>query len=140
MILKGKSGADGGREYAARFEAYVEERQASGTLPWAAGGKLNRSTMANELGFGRDVFRTNPVIAERLAAIEGDAQHVSAVDEADERAAGARSQREAVALEKVKELQERLATSEEECRYLKNELRKLGYVDLILPDVGRMPW
>jgi len=140
MSLKGKSGADTGREYAERFEAYVGERQTSGTLPWAAGGKLNRSAMAQELGFGRDVFRTNPAIAKRLAEIEGDPQHVGAVDEADERAAGARSQREAAALERVKELQERLATSEEENRYLKDQLRKLGYVDLTLPDIGRMPW
>nr|WP_319485232.1 hypothetical protein [uncultured Cohaesibacter sp.] len=58
MSLKGKNGADAGREYADKFQAYIENGKSTGTLPWSSNGKLNRSKMAQDLKFGRDVFRT----------------------------------------------------------------------------------
>lgn len=139
MSAKGMSGAEAGKVYAERFVAYIEERQASGTLPWGPDGKLIRSVLSRDLGVNRDVFRTNPTIRDRLAEIEGSVNR-SAVAAADERASGHRSQREVAAVEKVKELQGKVAQIEEENRYLKAEMRKRGYVDLTLPNSGRLPW
>ena len=140
MSLKGKNGADAGREYADKFQAYIENGKSTGTLPWSSNGKLNRSKMAQDLKFGRDVFRTNPAIAEILANIEGNPSHQTNVSETNTQASGAKTRREADAIDQVKKLQERLATVEEENRYLKDQMRKKGYADLTLPDIGRMPW
>ena len=96
--------------------------------------------MAQDLKFGRDVFRTNPAIAEILANIEGNPSHQTNVSETNTQASGAKTRREADAIDQVKKLQERLATVEEENRYLKDQMRKKGYADLTLPDIGRMPW
>ncbi|WP_036291800.1 hypothetical protein [Methylosinus sp. PW1] len=139
MSVKGMSGAEAGKVYAERFLVYIAEREASGTLPWGPDGKLIRSVMVRDLGVNRDVFRTNPTIRDRLAEIEGSVNR-SALAAADQRASGHRSQKEVVAVEKVKELQGKIAQIEEENRYLKAELRKKGYVDLTLPNSGRLPW
>jgi hypothetical protein len=140
MSLKGINGAVAGKANAERFLAYIEERRANGTLPWGADGKLIRSVMAQDLQCNRDVFRTNPLIQEKLAEVEGDPDNREGVAEADGRAAGTRSQREVMANEKAKELQAKVAQLEEENRYLKAQLRAKGYADLTLPDVGRLPW
>ncbi|CAH2605887.1 conserved protein of unknown function (plasmid) [Rhodovastum atsumiense] len=140
MSLKGINGADAGKANADRFLAYIEERRANGTLPWGADGKLIRSVMAQDLQCNRDVFRTNPVIRQKLAEVEGASEHRESLGDADARAAGERSRREVMANEKAKELQARVAQLEEENRYLKAQLRAKGYADLTLPDVGRLPW
>lgn len=140
MSLKGRNGVEAGRENAKRFLAYIEERQASGSLPLTADGKLIRAVMERELGIARDSFRTNPVIRDRIAEIEGGVVQRAGEDKVDARASGSRSFRDVKDAEELKRLRAKVAQLEEENRYLKAEMRRLGYADLQLPDAGRLPW
>ena len=59
------SGQELARENAARFTAWVAEREARGDyLDYVRRGKLHRSDVATELGFGRSAFAQNPAIKE----------------------------------------------------------------------------
>ena len=140
MSLKGLNGSAAGKQYAKRFFDYLEEGVSKGTLPFGADGKLIRSAMAQELGFNRDVFRTNPLIKAKLAEIEGAPRQRSGALDVESRAAGQILPAESQAQAHIKELQSKLLLVEEECRYLKEQLRRLGFSDLQQPASGRLPW
>ncbi len=140
MGLKGLSGAEAGRVYAARFEAYIEERKSKNALPWGADGRLVREAMARDLGFRRDVFRTNPVIKKCLEELEAGAGRATEAAGIDAAASGRRTPAEALLASTVDDLRSRCVLLEEENRELRRQLALLRHMDLELPASGRFPW
>jgi len=60
-------------ENVGRFEAWTREHRERGDWPRdARSGKLNRSEIAAECGFGRSVFGQNPAVRDLLFKLEDD--------------------------------------------------------------------
>lgn len=58
-----------------KFEAWIKNRDAAND--WAdyiRGGKLNRTEVASECGFGMPAFQQNPAISQALVALEARLQ------------------------------------------------------------------
>lgn len=143
-MIKGARGlnkAQIGEMHYQALKIYLEERGASGTLPKGRDGRLKRSILCEDLKFGRSVLAQNPRIRQLLINFENNVGVISrSREEAEQRAAGGRTEREVAAMDEVKQLQTKIATLEEENRYLKAEMRRKGYADLQLPAIGRLPW
>lgn len=64
---------EAGKENLAKFESWVVERTDEGDfLDYIRAGKLNRSEVAKELGFGRSVFAQNPAVKELALKLDND--------------------------------------------------------------------
>jgi len=60
-------------ENLAKFEAWIAERNAQNDkLDYIKNGKLNRSEVAKELGFGRSVWYQNPAVKELVAKLDSE--------------------------------------------------------------------
>jgi Family of unknown function (DUF6262) len=123
-----------------RLKAYLEDRNTSGTLPWRSDGRLIRHAICQDLGISRSVLLQNPRVKALIEEYESDPRHRENLVVSDNRAAGQRSPDEIEAQQRAKDLEAKVVKLEEENRYLKKELRRLGYSDLQLPDIGRLPW
>lgn len=129
-----KSGSDLGAEHARRFLIWINERESQNDyLDYVRAGKLNRSEVSKELGFGRSVFAQNPEV-KTLALSCDDKWGALANYPARSKTANEESSARERAVNKVKRseasnsrLLERLAMLEEENRQLKQQLGKLNY-------------
>ena len=62
-----------GNENFEKFEAWVAQRKKQNDkLDYIRNGKLNRSEVAKELGFGRSVFAQNPAVKELAIQLDHD--------------------------------------------------------------------
>ena len=62
-----------GNENLAKFEAWIAEREAQNDkLDYIRDGKLNRTEVYKELGFGRSVIYQNPAVRELIAKLDDE--------------------------------------------------------------------
>ena len=140
-----------GRQIAAvnlgRFNEWVVEREAAND--WAdyiRGGKLNRTEVAAECGFGTPAFRQNPAIAQALQALEArlsDSCVIKPVevppDEVTSHAADLRIlSSKASAERRTKAVEEQNAALKAEVNDLKQKLKQYKFLDEHLATTGRM--
>ena len=60
-------------ENLAKFEAWIAERNSQNDkIDYVRNGKLNRSEVAKELGFGRSVFAQNPAVKELAVKLDDE--------------------------------------------------------------------
>lgn len=138
------------------FKAWVLERDRAGD--WAEyirGGKINRSDVAKECGFGRAAWQQNPILAEELASAEKRLTRegliagvhlslddlspevkaeVGASEERARRAMSARSSLE----KRVKTLEEQNAVLRAANRDLTERLRRTAFAEQHLTLTGRL--
>lgn len=138
------------------FKTWAAERERAGD--WAdylRAGKLNRSELAKECGFGRAALQQNPALAQALADVEArlagqgivqgspvGAQDLppglrAEVGAAEERARRATSARDAL-LRRIKALEERNAVLLAANRELTERLRRSVLAEHHLAETGRM--
>lgn len=130
----GKSGIEIAQEHVDALIDYLE-RCRDKPLP-RYGVDLNKSVIAKECGFDRQVFRTNP----RCAEILGKA------DEQDRKANLTRlEQAEAVREQKLRTDADQMALEEENLRLLaenaslRHELERLKRLSAVIAETGRLP-
>ncbi|PIO96160.1 hypothetical protein [Pleomorphomonas carboxyditropha] len=130
----GKSGIEIAQEHVDALIDYLE-RYRDKPLP-RYGVDLNKSVIAKECGFDRQVFRTNP----RCAEILGKA------DEQDRKANLTRlEQAEAVREQKARTDADQMALEEENLRLLaenaslRRELERLKRLSAVIAETGRLP-
>ncbi|TCR76752.1 hypothetical protein [Rhizobium sp. BK376] len=130
----GKSGAAVAAEH---VDALLEYLETHGGRPLPRRGvDLNKTQIATECGFDRQVFRTNPRCAELLR--EADEQdRIAYLD----RLAQAEMSREhkAAGDAKVHALEEKLLRCSAENQALKRRLAQLARVEALLAETGRLP-
>lgn len=137
-----------------KFETWIEDRDA--TNDWAdyiRGGKLNRTEVAQECGFGTPAFRQNPRIANALKALEdrlmasgvtardkdspmatSEATDAATVQAADLRILSAKASAE----KRVKSVEEQNAALKAENRDLREQLKKYKLLEEHLSTTGRL--
>ena len=130
----GKSGVEIAQEHVDALIEYLERHKGE-PLP-RYGVDLNKSVIAKECGFDRQVFRTNP----RCAEILGNA------DEKDRRVNLTRlEQAEAVREQKAQTDADQMALEEENLRLLaenaslRRELDRLKRLSAVIAETGRLP-
>lgn len=130
----GKSGVEIAQEHVDALIEYLD-RHKDEPLP-RYGVDLNKSIIAKECGFDRQVFRTNP----RCAEILGDA------DQKDRKANFTRlEQAEAVREQKARTDADQMALEEENLRLLaensslRRELDRLKRLSVVIAETGRLP-
>lgn len=140
----------------AAFNAWIVERDLAGD--WAdyiRGGKLNRSEVAKECGFGRSAWVQNPGLAQALASVEQRLAdqgiltrgvlkleelpeevraEIGAAQEGAKRAMAARGSLE----KRVKSLEEQNAVLRAANRDLTEKLRRSMFAEQHLAETGRM--
>ena len=139
-----------------RFKEWAGERERAGDWgDYIRAGKLNRSELAKECGFGRAALQQNPALAQALADVERQLTErgvlqchevtaqdlppelkaeVGAAEENVRRAMSARA-----ALEKrIKALEEQNATLRAANRELTERLRRTALAEQHLAETGRM--
>ena len=81
----GKSGQEIGEEHVQRLIAVLDRYRSDQTPLPRYYSELNRSRLANECGFDRQIFRTNPRCAALLEAAEAEdrCKHLSRLDQAE---------------------------------------------------------
>lgn len=139
-----------------RFNEWVDERQRAGDwADYVRNGKLNRSELSNECGFGRAALQQNPGLASALSTLEARLaeqgvlsatsllaqdlppelkEQVGAADEQVRRAMSARATLE----KRVKTLEEQNATLRAENVELRERLRRSALADIHLAQTGRL--
>ncbi len=123
---------------AARLQEYLAHHEPAGTLPMH-NGRVNKSRIADDLGFARSVWTQNPACRAVMAALEE--RLGSSPPEASGRPHGGSADRRVRELEqRVNRLEARAATLQAENAELREKLRMLGWVDENLPATGRLPW
>jgi hypothetical protein len=139
----------------ANFMAWTEERDRAGDwIDYIRGGKINRSEVAKECGFGRAAWGQNPALTTTLAMIERRLAESGILDAnflegaqpdnpraelgaAEERARRALSAR--ASLEKrVKALEEQNAILRAANRDLTERLRRSAFAEQHLAETGRI--
>jgi hypothetical protein len=130
----GKSGVEIAQEHVDALIEYLD-RHKDEPLP-RYGVDLNKSVIAKECGFDRQVFRTNP----RCAEILGDA------DQKDRKTNLTRlEQAEAVREQKARTDADQMALEEENLRLLaenssrRRELDRLKRLSAVIAETGRLP-
>jgi hypothetical protein len=130
----GKSGVEVAQEHVDALIEYLERRKDE-PLP-RYGVDLNKSIIAKECGFDRQVFRTNP----RCAEILRDA------DDRDRKVNLTRlEQAEALREQKAKTDADQMALEEENLRLLaenaslRRELERLKRLSAVIAETGRLP-
>ena len=124
------SGQAIGNENFEKFRTWIAERNAQNDkIDYVRNGKLNRSEVAKELGFGRSVFAQNPAIKELALQLDEDWGKLKPATPKTERELTEARER---ANEKVKRtegnnsrLLEKIAMLEAENRQLKVQLADL---------------
>lgn len=131
---KGKSGVEVAQEHVDALIDYLERRRDE-PLP-RYGVELNKSIIAKECGFDRQVFRTNPRCAEILRE----------ADDRDRKANLTRlEQAEAVREQKARTDADQMALEEENLRLLaenaslRRELDRLKRLSAVIAETGRLP-
>lgn len=139
-----------------RFTEWVGERDRAGDwADYVRNGKLNRSELSKECGFGRAALQQNPGLASALAALEArlaeqgvlsaspllvqnltpDQQaHIGAADEQVRRSMAARATLE----KRVKALEEQNAALRAENGELRERLRRTALAEVHLAETGRL--
>lgn len=139
-----------------RFNEWVAERdQASDWPDYVRNGKLNRSELSKECGFGRAALQQNPALASALAALEvrlaekgvlsaphllgqdltpEQQAHVGAADEQVRRSMAARATLE----KRVKSLEDQNAALRAENVDLRERLRRSALAEVHLAETGRL--
>ncbi|MDX0409021.1 hypothetical protein GOL82_30245 [Sinorhizobium medicae] len=130
----GKSGVEIAQEHVDALIDYLERHEGQ-PLP-RYGVDLNKSIIAKECGFDRQVFRTNPRCAEILRE----------ADDRDRKASLSRlEQAEAVHEQKAKSDADQMALEEEnlgllaENASLRRELARLKRLNAVIAETGRLP-
>ena len=130
----GKSGVEVAQEYVDALQEYLENL-GDNPLP-RYGVDLNKSVIAKECGFDRQVFRTNPRCAEIL----------SGADDRDRKANLTRlEQAEADREQKAKVDGNQMALEEENLRLkaenaaLRRDLDRFTRLSAVLAETGRLP-
>ncbi|MDX1047491.1 hypothetical protein GOL40_30230 [Sinorhizobium medicae] len=130
----GKSGVEIAQEHVDALIDYLERHEGQ-PLP-RYGVDLNKSIIAKECGFDRQVFRTNPRCAEILRE----------ADDRDRKASLSRlEQAEAVREQKAKSDADQMALEEEnlgllaENASLRRELARLKRLNAVIAETGRLP-
>ena len=124
------SGQAIGNENFEKFKTWIAERNAQNDkVDYVRNGKLNRSEVAKELGFGRSVFAQNPAVKELALQLDEDWGKLKPATPKTERELTEARER---ANEKVKRtegnnsrLLEKIAMLEAENRQLKVQLADL---------------
>jgi cell division protein FtsB len=130
-----------------KFESWIKDRDAAND--WAdyiRSGKLNRTEVAAECGFGTSAFRQNPSIALALQALEAKLTERCVIkpaeaptDEATSRAAEMRIlSSKASAERRTKAVEEQNAALKAEVNDLKQKLKQYKFLDEHLATTGRM--
>jgi hypothetical protein len=130
-----------------KFENWIKDRDAAND--WAdyiRGGKLNRTEVAAECGFGTPAFRQNPSIAQALQALEARLSESCVIkpvetptDEATRQAADVRIlSSKASAERRTKAVEEQNAALKAEVNDLKQKLKQYKFLDEHLATTGRM--
>lgn len=134
-----------------KFENWIKDRDAAND--WAEyirGGKLNRTEVAKECGFGTSAFRQNPSIAQALLALEARLSESSVfkpteasaqvpTDEATSQAADMKIlSSKASAERRTKAVEEQNAALKAEVNDLKQRLKQYKFLDEHLATTGRM--
>ena len=130
-----------------KFENWIKDRDAAND--WAdyiRGGKLNRTEVAAECGFGTPAFRQNPSIAQALHALEARLSEScvtkpveAPTDEATSHAAEMRIlSSKASAERRTKAVEEQNAALKAEVNDLKQKLKQYKFLDEHLATTGRM--
>ena len=137
-----------------KFEAWIKDRDmASDWVDYIRGGKLNRTEVAQECGFGTPAFRQNPSIANALEALEerllalgftarakdaltatSGATDAATVQAADLRILSSKTSAE----RRVKAVEEQNAALKAENRDLREQLKKYKFLDEHLATTGRL--
>jgi len=130
----GKSGVEVAQEHVGALLAYLE-RQKGKPLP-RYGVDLNRSLIAKECGFDRQVFRTNPRCAEILReADEADrTSHLTRLDQAE----AVREEKSKVDAERA-ELEAQLLRLMAENASLRREVDRWRRLNAVMTETGKMP-
>jgi hypothetical protein len=130
-----------------KFENWIKDRDtANDWTAYMRGGKLNRTEVATECGFGTPAFRQNPAIGKVLKELEARLLKVgfikpveAATDEATSHAADMRIlSSKASAERRTKAVEEQNASLKAEINELKQQLRKYKFLDEHLATTGRM--
>lgn len=130
-----------------KFENWIKDRDAANDwTDYIRGGKLNRTEVAAECGFGTPVFRQNPSIAQSLQALEARLSKSCVIkpvevptDEATSHAADMRVlSSKASAERRTKAVEEQNAALKAEVNDLKQRLKQYKFLDEHLATTGRM--
>lgn len=129
--------------YAQRFEDWIAERtERRDWLDYSVKGSLNREEIAREIGCSRSVIGSNKAIKTRLEALEADLREQEILGQP--RNPQNRPQEAADAPQgpdprdtRIKQLEERLATSLAECASLRQRVRQLEAVQDEMVPTGR---
>ena len=125
------SGQTIGNENLEKFRTWIAERNAQNDkIDYVRNGKLNRSEVAKELGFGRSVFAQNPAVRELAVKLDEEWGKLKpAIPKTERELVEARER----ANDKVKrteasnsKLLEKIAILEAEVRQLKLQNMELG--------------
>lgn len=137
-----------------KFETWIKDRDAAND--WAdyiRGGKLNRTEVAQECGFGTPAFRQNPNIANALEALEerlnatgitarakntlmasSEANDAATMQAADQRILSSKASAE----RRTKAVEEQNAALNAENRDLREQLKKYKLLEEHLSTTGRL--
>lgn len=130
-----------------KFENWIKDRDAANDwADYVRGGKLNRTEVAAECGFGTPAFRQNPSIAQALQALEARLSESCVIkpvepltDEATSHAAEMRIlSSKASAERRTKAVEEQNAALKAEVNDLKQKLKQYKFLDEHLATTGRM--
>ena len=130
-----------------KFENWIKDRDAAND--WAdyiRGGKLNRTEVAAECGFGTPAFRQNPSIKQALQVLEARLSETFVIqpveaptDQATTQAAELRIlSSKATAEKRTKAVEEQNAALKAEVNDLKQKLKQYKFLDEHLAATGRM--
>lgn len=147
MAEQSKSKRERGAENVTALLTYLSEHKADDldnleehTLPMYM-GSVNKSQIADEIGFGRSAFRQNPAIQKIMRNLEDRLGSGANRSEQGGSPRGGRGDRRTRDLEqRVNRLETRVAALQAENSDLRGQLRKLGWVDEHMPGTGRLPW
>lgn len=124
-VSKGKNGKQAGKEHFEAVQRWVAERERLRDWhEYQRGDKINRTALAQELGFDRGVIKDNPAVRKLVEA--RDKQWFGAADpQKKKEAQDARLERSSAALSKASsennKLTSRIAELEAEVRELRRE-------------------
>ena len=135
------SGRELAKDYAARVQAWVAERDAAHDyLEYERGGKVNRAELCAELDFGRSVVSQNPTVRECLREAEsrwyGPRETSSRAHDAARERAESKSNR---SLHELSKTLDDVAKLKAENALLRKRLKKYEALEEILIETGRIP-
>ena len=130
-----------------KFENWIKDRDAADDwTDYIRGGKLNRTEVAAECGFGTPAFRQNPSIAQALQALEARLSESCVIKPVEAPTYDATSQAadlrilssKTSAERRTKAVEEQNAALKAEVNDLKQKLKQYKFLDEHLATSGRM--